>query len=218
MIVTCPHCLKRYMLDDALLPKEGRQVRCVACHHIWRQAPEAPPFINSSPFMGIGDVALDASLSAKKQFSWLRWVVFLGIIISLFSFLIFGRNFMVIYWPKTERLYDLFGLHVIPPGAGLSISNAISLVRQDGGVDMVQVAGDIINTSDCARSIPPLKIKFMGELSHPKCLKNHPGKGCVLDYWEHRLSESSLLPGEHIHFETTSRPKIEGTQHISVEF
>ncbi len=38
MIIDCPNCLKRYMLDDSLLPTEGKKVRCSSCHHIWKQS------------------------------------------------------------------------------------------------------------------------------------------------------------------------------------
>jgi predicted Zn finger-like uncharacterized protein len=218
MIVTCPHCSKRYMLDEALLPKEGRQVRCIACDYVWRQVPEASSSLNPLPFMGIEDTIVDSHLSSEKKSWWLAWIIFFAVIFSLVSFFIFGRNVMITYWPQTEKVYDLFGLPLTLSGAGLKIENAASIVHQEGSVAMLQITGDIINTSNRVRSIPSLKLKFLGDSSHPHCLKNHQSKRCILDYWEHRLSESSLLPGERIHFETDPRPQVEGTQHIVVEF
>lgn len=218
MIVTCPQCSKRYMLDDTLLPQEGRQVRCVACHHVWRQAPDASSLGSHSPLVGIPDIVPEARTSSEKQSSWLWWIVCLAIILSFMSFLSFGRNFVVKMWPQSERIYEYIGLHISLPGAGLSIDNASSQVQQDGSIEMIRLTGDVINMSEQVRPIPSLKIKAMGEATHPKCLKNQQGEGCILDYWEHRFSENSLLPGKQIRFETEPRPKVEGTQHISVEF
>ncbi len=217
MIVICPNCLKRYMLDDSLLPKEGRQVRCLACHHVWHQAPDAQPLMSGSPLRGMMDMAVGTGLSSERKSKWLVWIVLLAIVLSLFSSLTFGRDFVVKLWPRSEKFYNLIGLQVSPLGAKLSIANATSMIHKDGSIDMVQVAGDVINTSDRVQPIPPLKIKLMGEAFHPNCLDKHT-EGCVLDYWEYRLSESFLLPGEQIHFETEPRPKVGGTQHISVEF
>lgn len=218
MIVTCSQCSKRYMLDEALLPQDGRQVRCISCHHIWRQMPDSSSLITSPPLLGLGDMAIDIRPSSRKKFSWLGSVIFLAIFISFISVLIFGRNVILTLWPHSERYYDLVGLPVNLPGSGLSLSNTGSNVYKEGEIEMVIVTGDVVNISKRARSIPPLKIKLIGESFHPKCSDNNQKKECILDYWEHRLSESSLLPGEQIHFETAPRPKTGGTHHISIEF
>lgn len=218
MVVTCPHCSKRYMLDEALLPQEGRQVRCVACHHIWRQNPGVALHTNNSPFIGETDLALQMNVSSERQSSWLGWITFFVVFISCLSSLVFARNFIVSYWPEGEKYYELIGLQITLPGSGLSIANASSQIHQDGPIGMIQIMGNVVNTSDRARPIPPLKISLMGDTSHPNCLAKDKEGGCILDHWEHRLSEQSLLPGEKIQFETDPRPKAEGTQHIRVEF
>jgi predicted Zn finger-like uncharacterized protein len=217
MIVICPNCSKRYMLDDNLLPQEGRQVRCIACHHVWRQIPDLEPLMSGPSLKGIPNEPFEMSLSSERRSGWLGWIILLAIILSLMSALTFGRNLVVKYWPQTERFYELIGLSVNPPGTGLSIANATSLIHQGDPKDTIQITGDVINTSDRVRPIPPLKISLMGKASHPKCLGKQ-AEGCVLDYWENNLSESFLLPGEQIHFETEPRPKVEGTHHILVEF
>lgn len=206
------------MLDDALLPREGRQVRCISCHHVWRQIPDVRRPTPNDLFMGGADVALQMNVSSERQSSWLGWIAFLAILIFCVSGIIFGRSFLVAYWPKSEKYYELIGLQTTLPGAGLSIANAASQIYQDGPINMIRITGNVMNTSDRARPIPPLKIKLMGNASHPKCLENDKDGGCILDRWEHRLSEQSLLPGEKIQFETNPRPKVEGSQHIRVEF
>ena len=41
MIVTCPSCAVRYVVDPRALGAKGRTVRCARCAHTWRQ--DAPP-------------------------------------------------------------------------------------------------------------------------------------------------------------------------------
>ena len=35
MIITCPRCQKSFNIDDKLIPKDGRLVKCGACDHTW---------------------------------------------------------------------------------------------------------------------------------------------------------------------------------------
>ena len=42
MILTCPSCATQYVVKDGAIPANGRQVRCAACGHSWRQEADAP--------------------------------------------------------------------------------------------------------------------------------------------------------------------------------
>jgi predicted Zn finger-like uncharacterized protein len=210
MIVTCPKCSKRYMLDNALLPQEGRQVRCISCQEIWRQLPDPLLSTNLPPFLGIpmSEETAENRRPKKKRSFLLGTVIVLTLIICLISSLIFARNTVVALWPKSEQIYNLLGLQVNLPGTGLLITNVTFQTLQDGPVPMIIVTGDVLNTSDKVRSIPPLKVYIS------KDNRKEP----ISDHWDHRLSESALLPGEHIHFETNPRPKVQGGEYAFVEF
>lgn len=41
MILTCPSCGTQYVVKDGAIPPAGRQVRCKACGHSWREIPGA---------------------------------------------------------------------------------------------------------------------------------------------------------------------------------
>ena len=35
MIITCPYCDKKFKVDAALIPNEGRELQCGSCDHKW---------------------------------------------------------------------------------------------------------------------------------------------------------------------------------------
>lgn len=219
MVVTCPQCAKRYMLDEALIPHDGRQVRCISCYHVWRQIPDPSQMAQAPLTLGGDDLRRPLSMSSEKQSSWLGWLLVGSLMAVALSVVVFGRNFIVSHWPESERYYALIGLPISFPGSGLAITNASSQIQHDGLREMIRVMGNIQNTSGSVHPIPPLKIKLVGDLSHPRCFdKPKDGNSCILEAWEHRLSEQSLLPGEKIHFETDPYPNAEGSQHVRVEF
>ena len=43
MILTCPSCGTQYVVKDGAIPPAGRQVRCKACGHSWREIPGQAP-------------------------------------------------------------------------------------------------------------------------------------------------------------------------------
>jgi predicted Zn finger-like uncharacterized protein len=67
MILTCPSCGTQYVVKDGAIPPGGRQVRCKACQHSWREMPSgeqeptdaqapppaAPPPVEDSASEGI---------------------------------------------------------------------------------------------------------------------------------------------------------------------
>ena len=42
MILTCPSCGTQYVVKEGAIPPAGRQVRCKACGHSWREIPDGP--------------------------------------------------------------------------------------------------------------------------------------------------------------------------------
>ena len=35
MIITCPNCNKQFMIDNSLIPDEGRDLQCGSCNLVW---------------------------------------------------------------------------------------------------------------------------------------------------------------------------------------
>ena len=41
MIISCPNCATRFVIEDSAIPADGRKVRCIRCEHVWHQTPTA---------------------------------------------------------------------------------------------------------------------------------------------------------------------------------
>ena len=35
MIITCPNCNKQFMINNSMIPDEGRDLQCGSCNHVW---------------------------------------------------------------------------------------------------------------------------------------------------------------------------------------
>ena len=35
MIITCPNCNKQFMINNSMIPDEGRDLQCGSCNHLW---------------------------------------------------------------------------------------------------------------------------------------------------------------------------------------
>ena len=35
MIITCPNCNKQFMIDNSMVPDEGRNLQCGSCNNVW---------------------------------------------------------------------------------------------------------------------------------------------------------------------------------------
>lgn len=64
MILTCPKCQSQYNLDPAMLGVSGRDVRCVACSHMWFQIPDTA--MQDVPRPAVADVEAPARTIAEE--------------------------------------------------------------------------------------------------------------------------------------------------------
>jgi predicted Zn finger-like uncharacterized protein len=55
MIIKCPNCEKKFQIDPALVPENGRDLQCGSCNHAWFYKPEnqieAPLALNENTFV-----------------------------------------------------------------------------------------------------------------------------------------------------------------------
>jgi predicted Zn finger-like uncharacterized protein len=211
MILTCEKCSKRYFVKDEEIGPEGRKVRCVVCSHTWFQHPHDtmmplkidPDEIPANPHA--------VNESNPPRFT-MGWIAFCCAIILVIGLGYFGRHMIVHAWPTAGVFYETFGLEIALPGKGLKVENVHPNHTEENGKSILVVRGEVVNTSQSVQVIPPIHIQLMGPC------EGDPQKQCVASEWQHAFSESRLLPGERIAFETEPHETIAGAKNLRVQF
>lgn len=216
MILTCPACATRYLVDPAALGSDGRTVRCAKCGHQWFQTPPAdrPPVADLTPPPreirpippGSNLPALARGKTTSDRAARRRWGAFIAVVVVLVAGLLLGRETVVGAWPATARLYETIGLPVAPPGAGLQIQNVESRQRIEDGVPVLVVTGQIVNVSDRDRPVPPVVVVALGSDQQ------------ALERWIVPVSQDRLMPGEVAVFEWTIRERADAITEIAITF
>ena len=74
MIITCPNCEKKFQIDPALVPENGRDLQCGSCNHAWFYKPEnqieAPLSLNENTFVKIEKTKIeteDQNIKINKE-------------------------------------------------------------------------------------------------------------------------------------------------------
>src|SRR5581483_9463480 len=164
MIVTCPSCSTRYIVDPKALGPTGRMVRCAACKHTWMQAAPAdlpkPVDVEPAPD-SVRPIPPGSNLPAfpqppKRAGHAVGWLVFVAVLLGGGAAIVGLRDGIVAAWPPAAKLYDMAGLSVETPGAGLELRN-VSSTRKEDGPPAIVVEGTVANVSNRPREVPRLK-------------------------------------------------------------
>jgi predicted Zn finger-like uncharacterized protein len=74
MIIKCPNCEKKFQIDPALVPENGRDLQCGSCNHAWFYKPEnqieAPLSLNENTFVKIEKTKIeteDQNIKINKE-------------------------------------------------------------------------------------------------------------------------------------------------------
>jgi predicted Zn finger-like uncharacterized protein len=216
MIVTCPACSTRYLVDGRALGANGRVVRCAQCSHTWHQTPPddlARPVDLVSPPPDSPDLDADRpvqlpAVPRKRRFPWaaIGWLIFFALLAAAAVGTVTARDDIVAKWPPAARLYAMIGLPVEPPGAGLDFRKVSQARITDNGKPALQIEGEIVNVSNVARDVPKLRI----------ALKDRSDR--ELQSWTFSATEERLLPGASVPFRTTIPSPNEAATGVVVTF
>jgi predicted Zn finger-like uncharacterized protein len=194
MIVTCPACRTRYLVDErALGGPSGRTVRCANCGNTWHQRSKPEPVLSAgaAPPPGGGRGGGGAV-----------WLVLIVVIAALIAAAILGRRQVVAHFPRTAPAYAFIGLPVERPGSGLAIRKILP-TRSDGGL---VIEGEIANTGSERRTVPRLRV----------ALRNASDK--EVQAKTIAPPKSRLEPGEVAHFRTVFERPNETATGVVVTF
>ncbi|MEA1938285.1 MAG: zinc-ribbon domain-containing protein [Pseudomonadota bacterium] len=165
MILNCPSCKTRYLIDSFAIGDEGRQVRCANCGHGWRQfsvndrsdiheeLSPIPEGVRPIP-RGSNLPALPRDVRRTEAASWLMVLFFIAVTCLI---VVIGRNAIVAKWPPAERLYTTLGLSLDIPGQGLDLENLTATAAMIDGTRQIEIKGEIRNVATSERAVPDIR-------------------------------------------------------------
>jgi len=212
MILSCPVCRTRYLVDEGSLHgQSGRTVRCASCGHTWHQREPAEPPVKEDAANAGGRIepALEvpprppAALEVqprprpvpqphrqdedRKRWGRLRWLVVAVLLaLAVLAGVVVARGAVVALWPPAARLYSLAGLPAEPPGLGLKIENLVPSRTPEG----LTIEGDIANSGRTTKDLPRLRVTLRDSADKEVQFK-------IIDPPQPRLA-----PGAVAHFKT----------------
>lgn len=207
MILICPSCGKRYLVPSGALGSAGRRVRCAACGESWFQEPPpqepepeaavtsfdepviTPPPEDIEPPPLRPGYNVPAIRRPKEKKKGIFGCVMLGVfVLALLTGGVFARSFVVDAWPPAARLYELVGLPIPVPGAGLVLHDVATERQVKGGVPILVVTGTIANPTQEVREVPKLRVSLRD--AHRR----------EIQAWVFAADTGKLVPGEFVKF------------------
>ncbi|MBV8652405.1 MAG: zinc-ribbon domain-containing protein [Alphaproteobacteria bacterium] len=214
MIVTCPACSTRYLVDPRALGSAGRMVRCANCANTWHQTPpedfpqsvdlqpdEPGPALSSPRFPppALPPPARSGFFTSGRLL--LIALVAVGIIAAVVA-----RASVVALFPPAARLYSMVGLAVPPPGAGLEIRKTSPRRDVENGVPVLIVEGEVANTSNVAVDVPKLRVML------------NDANDNEVQSWTFSVTEPRLMPGASEPFHTSIQRPSSSAAKVAVDF
>lgn len=197
MILTCPNCPTRYLVDPARLGSVGRLVRCGRCGYTWHQIPPAdmPASVEPAPdSIALRPIPPGSNLPAiwrKRRRGGLGWAL-LAVLVAAIAFGgLFARERIVAAWPPAANLYSAIGIVTAAPEQGLVVRNVSSRRVLDNGEELLVVQGEVANLSKETKDVPPLRGALRDARQHD------------VQEWTFTVGEAELMAGGVVRFSTT---------------
>lgn len=202
MIVTCPECATRYLVDPRALGASGRTVRCANCAQTWYQTPpdDAPRRIELPPIEPIAierpETRIQLPAVAKPRRSGalrsIGWVAMVVVLLAVGAGLVVERGAIVALWPTAEGLYEAVGLTLPAAEKVFDLRNIDTKDATENDQPTIIVTGEVVNLTPVTRTAPKVKVTLNDVNDHE------------LLAWTIPLTEDRLLPGQSVPFRTTS--------------
>ncbi len=228
MIITCPACSKRYLVDDAAIDSAGRRVQCVSCDHNWFFKPT--PGAKELEQVHLDLIGIQSSKKTKGGLN-LGWILLLITLLALGFGIVMGRTVIEDKLPFTKPVYALMGLAETVDTEGLVFEDLRPMVEDvdnsDGTIGKrLMLAGVVSNPTSEVKDIKSLSIYVKGDCKNVSWLdrfvttmiKRKGSNQCVLETWDYVPSDTKIYPGERVAFETGAPRAIEGAVSIQVQF
>ena len=195
MILTCPSCTTRYLIDPAALGEAGRVVRCARCSHSWTERPPEdmpkrvdviPPPEQVTPLPPGSN--LPVIREARGTSSGIGWAALAAVIVVVLAGAYLARDRVIEAWPLAAQLYAQLGLDVQAATRGLELRNVQQSTIIEDERTVVVVTGEIVNVSGRTRDVPKVVAEIMDK------------EQIIIHSWMMTPADSRLPPGESTAF------------------
>lgn len=180
MILECPACNNRYLVDPRALGENGRTVRCVKCKHQWHakpvveepepaaeavaepqepEVPLAPENPEPQPIPAGSSVPVVQPPAPKRPLGLVAAVAASFLLFIVLS-VIYFRPAAVHAFPQLAGVYDALGLYETE---GVVLSDLAYNKEAVKLKDRHHLSGLLVNTSDAPRHLPTLAITLIGK-------------------------------------------------------
>lgn len=213
MIVTCPACSTRYLVDPRALGSAGRTVRCANCANTWHQVlpedfpqsvelqpDEAGPSLSSPRFPP------PALPPPPRSGVFTLGRLLIGLIVVGIIAAVVARASVVAQWPAAAKVYSMVGLTVGPPGLGVELRKTSPRRDVENGVPVLIVEGEVANISDVAVDVPKIRVILRDQAENE------------VQSWTFSVTEPRLAPGTSEAFRTSILRPSTSAAKVSVEF
>jgi len=226
MILSCPACSTRYLIDPALIGPDGREVRCAKCSHQWieKLPPDQPPPVLEPEPAAAPDQAPETETEAEQEAEEVTYETNLpavaqqtprrtspvawGVLVLLIGVLVGGvvaRQDIISLWPSTARLYERLGLGSPAYETVLAVRNANSTFQEEDGKPVLVLQGEVVNISAVVQTVPSLRASLREN-------------GREVQSWVFQATQSRLLPGEAASFVTRFKEPPPGATELTITF
>jgi predicted Zn finger-like uncharacterized protein len=128
------------------------------------------------------------------------WAALILLVAAVITIGAAARDEIVALWPPALKLYETIGLEVetaaLPTdaaiGTGLAFGRLVTEITGSGPERRLIVRGEVMNTSDVERDVPPLQVTLTD------------GAGSAVGGWTFEVERRRLAPGESAPFAATA--------------
>ena len=224
MIITCPNCSKRYLVEDSSIETNGRQVQCVSCDNAWFFKPK--PGANELDQVHLDLIGIKSSTRHNTNSISLGWLLLFITVFVLSVGAFVARHPIMQYWPTSHIFYQTIGLGLSPSQEGLQFDNLRPMIEPTEQGQRLLLTGTILNEGNDVREVEALKVIVKGDCAYAtlwerlinKYVKRNADDQCQLEKWSYEPSEAKIYPGERVSFETASGKFLKGAKSIQVQF
>tara|TARA_Y100001970_G_scaffold294370_1_gene451928 strand:- start:28819 stop:29511 length:693 start_codon:yes stop_codon:yes gene_type:complete len=170
MIVICPSCDARYLVDPLSLGSEGRKVRCAKCNFTWHKNP--PPELpnksetetdlvpsSQNPIPLSPGANLPVIVSQRERSKIFVWAVIVLSFMIVVGGILAGRHPIVDSWPEANKFYSAIGMGISFAGPStLSFKNVSRLQITQEGIPVLEVRGEVWSNKKTEIRIPPIRV------------------------------------------------------------